>query len=429
MSTLPRKYRACLPEVSPKPPLPPCSPPLPLICPAKLVSPSDHTMARPASPATRASTDNSTPAATRVSTALTTSGFLPWKSPPTRMAPPPASPDAFTVAPASRATERPSNSIRPPVACGVSSTRLPGSLPASRLLDWALSNPAARACSAPKTRMLPAGAPSTTTVDCTARLTLPCSALRLTLPPAAAAPATPSAPGFEAAPPVADNVAMLPSDTSPDAELMPMVPPDRPAAPSERIWAPADNSTSLTARNTTLPPSSVAVRAWIRPLWRSDPANMPTAPPCKVPRLMALLSGFWTSKRRPSRPRPVISTDCPAPRITLPLAERTNPSLPTPTFGASKTTSPSLDRIMPSTWTPPFNPLPWKRNLPAAQSASLTCSADAVKPAVSTTAPLPTVMPDWLISTTRPLEPSSPNISDGVLVTTRFNTVLDELTC
>ena len=52
---------------------------------------------------------------------------------------------------------------------------------------------------------------------------------------------------------------------------------------------------------------------------------------------------------------------------------------------------------------------------------------DAVKPAVSTTAPAPTAMPAWLTSTSRPLLDKVPNNCEGTLVTTRLITVLPVL--
>ena len=56
-------------------------------------------------------------------------------------------------------------------------------------------------------------------------------------------------------------------------------------------------------------------------------------------------------------------------------------------------------------------------------------SAEAVKPAVSMTAPAPTVMPLWLISTSLPLLPMVPNSCEGVLLMTRLMTVLAALGC
>ena len=45
---------------------------------------------------------------------------------------------------------------------------------------------------------------------------------------------------------------------------------------------------------------------------------------------------------------------------------------------------------------------------------------DAVKPAVSTTAPAPTAMPEGLTSTRRPLELRVPKMAEGLLPTTRL---------
>ena len=56
-------------------------------------------------------------------------------------------------------------------------------------------------------------------------------------------------------------------------------------------------------------------------------------------------------------------------------------------------------------------------------------NADAVKPAVSMTAPAPTAMPDWFTRTRRPLDDRLPKIADGVLVTTRLMDRLAALGC
>ena len=61
-----------------------------------------------------------------------------------------------------------------------------------------------------------------------------------------------------------------------------------------------------------------------------------------------------------------------------------------------------------------------KRNRPESASASDMRNADAVNPAVSTTAPAPTVIPDGLTSTNLPLEDRLPKIAEGLLVTTRL---------
>ena len=70
-----------------------------------------------------------------------------------------------------------------------------------------------------------------------------------------------------------------------------------------------------------------------------------------------------------------------------------------------------------------------KRRRPDKASASLNRSADAAKPAVSTTAPAPTAMPDWLTSTSLPLDDRFPKITEGVLLTTRLIDVLLALGC
>ena len=95
-----------------------------------------------------------------------------------------------------------------------------------------------------------------------------------------------------------------------------------------------------------------------------------------------------------------------------------------------KTTSPLRAKTVPAIETAPPDPLlPPKRRRPAKASASLICRLDAVKPAVSTTAPAPTVIPAWLTKTRFPLLPKVPNNCDGVLVTTRLIDVLEALGC
>ena len=102
MSAVPSKYSTCLPDVSPEPPLPPCSPPRALKCPAKCVSLSAQTITLPPSPCARPSAASTTPAATLVLRALRMAGLLPCRSPPTRMVPPPESPETSTPDPTSR---------------------------------------------------------------------------------------------------------------------------------------------------------------------------------------------------------------------------------------------------------------------------------------------------------------------------------------
>jgi hypothetical protein len=63
-------------------------------------------------------------------------------------------------------------------------------------------------------------------------------------------------------------------------------------------------------------------------------------------------------------------------------------------------------------------------NDPPLASAAVMPTADAVNPAVSTTAPAPTAIPAWFTSTTCPLLCKVPNNADGVLVTTRLIDVL-----
>ena len=85
--------------------------------------------------------------------------------------------------------------------------------------------------------------------------------------------------------------------------------------------------------------------------------------------------------------------------------------------------------MLPCTLNAPVKPSALKRMRPALASASLMFITAAVKPAVSTAAPAPTVMPAGLTSTKRPLELSVPKIADGLLVTTRLMDVLAALGC
>ena len=170
--------------------------------------------------------------------------------------------------------------------------------------------------------------------------------------------------------------------------------------------------------------------AWITPLCLSVPAKMPTASPCSLPRFSAASVGACTCRLMPSRPRPVSSIWRPAASIVLPFGAWINASLPVSTLLPNSTTSPLRASTLPCTETAAVDAVPSpKRRRAARASASLMRSDDAVKPAVSTTAPAPTVMPDWFTSTRLPLLPSVPNSSDGVLVTTRLIDVLVALGC
>ena len=381
-SAVPRKYSTCLPDVSPEPPSPPCSPPRALRWPTKCVSLSAQTITLPPSPLTRASAASTTPAATVVSCAFITLGFLPCRSPPTRMVPPPASPATSMPAPASRSTCRPSTVTWPPV-------------------------PAAdcdRGCDM--------GCVGDIAVSVPATWTLPVVASIWIAPAAAPSPA------------LAEMIAALPMVTLPAADVIEIVPPGWPGPPSASTLAAGAISASFSAFRTTRPPSSVAVCARMTPLCLSVPAKMPTASPTSVPRLTAWSAGACTSMRMPSRPRPVISTDCPAARMVAPPRDSTTASLPTSTFGAISTTSPPRATIDPWTASAPADPSDWKRCRPAMASASVIRSVDAVNPAVSTTAPAPTVMPAGFTSTSLPLEPSVPKIALGSGPTTRLIEVL-----
>ena len=127
----------------------------------------------------------------------------------------------------------------------------------------------------------------------------------------------------------------------------------------------------------------------------------------------------------PSRPRPVIDTLRPAARMVSPPMDWTTPVSPTAMVGAINTTSPPRATTLPPICSAALSiPSPPKTSRPASASASLMRRVDAVKPAVSTTAPAPTVMPAGLTSTSRPLEPSVPKMALGSGPSTRLIEVL-----
>ena len=96
-STEPVKLRRCFPDTSMSPPFPPTEPPRALMVPAKFVKPSAQTMTLPPFPFVMASADKTLCLSTTVTFAVFTP-FPPWKSPPTKTSPPPASPLASIVA-------------------------------------------------------------------------------------------------------------------------------------------------------------------------------------------------------------------------------------------------------------------------------------------------------------------------------------------
>ena len=123
-----------------KPPWPDCAPPWALSVPPTSVRPSDHTAIWPPLPAPSASARMLTPSFSVVRVALGC-GPAPWKLPPTSTCPPPASPEACTVAPLRR-TVSPSSCTVPPVcpaprpdasSVPATSTELPGPLPSSTM--------------------------------------------------------------------------------------------------------------------------------------------------------------------------------------------------------------------------------------------------------------------------------------------------------
>ena len=234
-----------------------------------------------------------------------------------------------------------------------------------------------------------------------------------------------------APPPVAPLASTTAAPESVTSAALASTCPPLPAIPTAFTWP--SISSWFMALSTTVPPSRLAVVACISPLWRKVPAKMPTALPCSVPRLRTLSPGACTSILMPSSPRPVISTCWPAASSVLPLGERTRALAPSSMLGATSTTSPLRAVMRPSTLMPPAPPMlalaSPKRSRPARASASLMRKADAVKPAVSTIAPAPIAMPDWLTSTSLPLEDRLPKMTDGLLVTTRLMAMLVALGC
>ncbi len=115
--------------------------------------------------------------------------------------------------------------------------------------------------------------------------------------------------------------------------------------------------------------------------------------------------------------------------MVAPLGDSMMAPAPACTSGAISTTSPPRATMWPFTLSPPASaPSPNTRR-PASASASLMRRVDAVKPAVSTTAPAPTAMPAGLTSTSLPLELSVPKMADGLLPSTRLIDVLAAVGC
>ena len=105
--------RILCPEVSIKPPLPDCAPPLAQMEPWALVNPSDQRITLPPLPLVTASALMT--ALLPINTALAlVSGPKPWKFPPTNTVPPPASPEAFSNAFPNNPTLSPRTVIVPP---------------------------------------------------------------------------------------------------------------------------------------------------------------------------------------------------------------------------------------------------------------------------------------------------------------------------
>ena len=204
--------------------------------------------------------------------------------------------------------------------------------------------------------------------------------------------------------------------------------PPTPACPAART-VPETRASPPAACSSTRPPSVVTERASIAPLCFRVPAKMPTASPRSVPRLTARSPGAWNAMWMPSSPRPVISTCRPAPSTTAPSGLSIRALAAVSRVGDSSTTSPRRASTRPPTLRLPAAELSPKRWRPEIASASLMRSVEAVKPAVSTTAPAPTVMPAGLTSTSRPLEPSVPKIALGSEPMTRLIDVLVTVGC
>ena len=123
-------------------------------------------------------------------------------------------------------------------------------------------------------------------------------------------------------------------DTLPAWDSILIVPPK--VLPSASVLLPAAKVKLPSAFNTKRPPSLTRLCARITPEWLKVPANTPTAPPLRVPRLMTWLFLFWIANVMSFRLRPVISTISPAASTMLPpsLVMTALPS--TPIFGATK---------------------------------------------------------------------------------------------
>ena len=115
VSAAPIKFKCCLPETSTKPPLPLCMPPFAEILPKNCVALSAHTITLPPLPFSVASALSLAFWLTKVLLAFWIAEFFPWKSPPTKIVPPPVLP--FTlILPASKIpTFSPSICTLPPL--------------------------------------------------------------------------------------------------------------------------------------------------------------------------------------------------------------------------------------------------------------------------------------------------------------------------
>jgi hypothetical protein len=92
----PRASSVCLPDVSTRPPSPPCSPPRASTWPWKVVWSSAQATTVPPWPLSVAEASSTAPRATRVVCAFASRASLPCQPPPIRISPPPASPLAST---------------------------------------------------------------------------------------------------------------------------------------------------------------------------------------------------------------------------------------------------------------------------------------------------------------------------------------------
>ena len=241
--------------------------------PAKAVASSAQTMTLPPSPLSSASDNRLTPCPTQLMRALRTSGLAPCQSPPTRIEPPPASPDASSTASPSSTTVSAVTTISPP---------WPGDAPTG-VADAGPDAVTGRSMSSATAGVGAVGATGAG---------VPAAGLESTRPTARSVPSTVarcSALTSIRPPAVPLASTRAPASTFTSGALMSIEPP----VPSA-VWAlVSDCAVSVTdfEPRSTMRPSSVrwAPVADILPACVSAAPNMPTLPPREIswPRLIA----------------------------------------------------------------------------------------------------------------------------------------------